>query len=143
MSELVEHWRSFSTVIVSLLEKLNYNKKIRSKHLGETVPSSAGAYLTELQKLRVFRVKMNVVASGIKITAQNSLKRLQELFIRMIKRAGALLLKLPLASIKFLSRIGNFLLDSRNKKVVVVLLTTAALLIASRTLVNRANRVRL
>ena len=63
--------------------------------------------------------------------------------MRIIRKAGTLLLKLPLASINFLARIGNFLLDGKNKKVVAIILTTAALLISSRFLVSRANRVRL
>ena len=46
------------------------------------------------------------------------------------------MLKLPLASISLLAKIGTFLLDGRNRKVVVIILTTAAVVIASRTLVN-------
>ena len=79
---------------------------------------------------------MDVVASGLLITAQNTLIRLRNLFVSIIKKAGHLLLKLPLASVRLLSHIGSYLLDGRNKKVVAIILTTAALMIASRTLVS-------
>ena len=80
---------------------------------------------------------------GMRITALNVLKRLRRIFISIIKNAGALLLKLPLASIKLLARLGNFLLDQKNRKLSIFILSTAAVLIISRTLVNQANRKRL
>ena len=86
---------------------------------------------------------MDVVTSGVLITAKNTLRRLRQIFVNIIMRAGHLLLKLPLASIRFLSFIGSYLLDGKNKKVVAIILTTAALMIASRTLVSQANRKRM
>ena len=80
---------------------------------------------------------------GMRITALNVLKRLRRIFISIIKNAGALLLKLPLASIRLLARLGNFLLDQKNRKLSIFILSTAAVLIISRTLVNQANRKRL
>ena len=86
---------------------------------------------------------MDVVASGILITTQNTLRRLSIIFVRIITKAGHLLLKLPLASIRFLATIGSYLLNGKNKKVAAIILTTAALMIASRGLVSQANRKRL
>jgi len=86
---------------------------------------------------------MDVVASGFIITAQNTIGRLRYIFVRIITSAGHLLLKLPLASIRFLARIGSFLLDGKNRKVAAIILTTAGLMIASRHLVSQANRKRL
>ena len=86
---------------------------------------------------------MDLVATGVLITAQNTLRRLGIIFVHIITKSGHLLLKLPLASIRFLAKIGTFLLDGKNKKVVVIILTTAALMIASRGLVSHANRKRL
>ena len=80
---------------------------------------------------------------GMGLTALNMLKRLRRIFISIIKNAGALLLKLPLASIRLLARLGNFLLDQKNRKLSIFILSTAAVLIISRTLVNQANRKRL
>ena len=80
---------------------------------------------------------------GMRITALNVLKRLRRIFISIIKNAGVLLLKLPLASIRLLARLGNFLLDQKNRKLSIFILSTAAVLIISRTLVNQANRKRL
>ena len=80
---------------------------------------------------------------GMGITALNTLRRLRRIFISIIKNAGALLLKLPLASIRLLARIGNLLLDQKNRKLSIFILSTASVLIISRTLVNQANRKRL
>ena len=71
------------------------------------------------------------------------MNRLGNILIWILKSAGKLLLKLPLASIKLLARIGGFLLDKKNRKVMMVILATASVVIASRSLVNSANRKRL
>ena len=92
-----------------------------------------------MNKLR----RMDVLLGGMRITAMNTLRRLRRIFISIIKNAGALLLKLPLASIRLLARIGNFLLDQKNRKLSIFILSTASVLIISRTLVNQANRKRL
>jgi len=86
---------------------------------------------------------MNVLTGAVVITAQNSFNRVRKIFIWILKKAGPLLLRLPLASIRFLAQVGNFLLDSKNRKAVMVLLITAGVLIVCRTLVNRANRRRI
>ena len=86
---------------------------------------------------------MNIVIGGITITVRNTLHRIRAIFVWVVTRAGKLLLKLPLASIDFLIKVGQFILDGKNKRVVALLLTTAALMIASRTLVSQANRKRL
>ena len=79
---------------------------------------------------------MDIVVGGISITIQNTLKRVRAIFLWVVTRAGNLLLKLPLASLDFLMRIGAFVLDGKNKRVVALVLTTAALMVASRTLVS-------
>ena len=86
---------------------------------------------------------MDVLTGGVVITTHNSYNRLRGTFIWMLTKAGALLLRLPLASIRFLARVGNYLLDGKNRRVVIVVLVTAAVLVVCRTLVNKANRRRL
>ena len=73
---------------------------------------------------------------GMRITVLNTIRRLRRIFILILKNAGSLLLKLPLASIRLLARIGNFLLDQKNRKLLIFILSTASVLIISRTLVN-------
>ena len=73
---------------------------------------------------------------GMRITVLNTIRRLRRIFISILKNAGSLLLKLPLASIRLLARIGNFLLDQKNRKLSIFILSTASVLIISRTLVN-------
>ena len=53
------------------------------------------------------------------------------------------MLKLPLASVKLLAKIGGYVLDKKNRKIMILILATTSLVIASRTLVNQANRKRL
>ena len=79
---------------------------------------------------------MEVLGGGLKITIQNTLKRLGSILIWLIKSGGKLLLKLPLASVKLLARIGGYVLDRKNRKIMMLILATAGLVIASRTLVN-------
>jgi len=86
---------------------------------------------------------MQVISSGVQITVCNAVRRLRAIFVWFVMRAGRLLLKLPLASIELLAHVGSFLLSGKNKRVVAAMLTTAALLVASRTLINQANRKRL
>ena len=86
---------------------------------------------------------MEVISNGVTITVRNMLARLKDVFVWIITTSGSLLLKLPLASLRFLARIGSFLLNGKNRKVVIFVLTTAAAVIASRALVNSANRKRL
>ena len=86
---------------------------------------------------------MDVIGGGLRITAANTLKKLRAILVYIIQKSGSLLLKLPLASIRFLARIGNYLLDKKNAKVLLVILTTATVVVTSRALVNQANRKRL
>ena len=88
-------------------------------------------------------INMDLVKDGILITAVNTCRRLKNILIYLITRAGSLLLRLPLASIRLLARMGGYLLDGKNRKNVIILLTTAAVIIVSRTLINGANRRRL
>lgn len=82
---------------------------------------------------------MDVVTEGAVLTVQNSLNRLKQAFVWFVRTAGGLLLKIPLASLQFLARLGNYLLDGKNRKIVVVILVTAGAIIVCRTLVSRAN----
>ena len=79
---------------------------------------------------------MDVIGGGLRITAANTLKKLRAILVYIIQKSGSLLLKLPLASIRFLARIGNYLLDKKNAKVLLVILTTATVVVTSRALVN-------
>ena len=86
---------------------------------------------------------MEVVTDGLVITAANTFTKFKNILVYLVIKAGSLLLKLPLASIRFLARLGGYLLDGKNRKLVIILLTTAAVIIVSRTLINGANRRRL
>ena len=79
---------------------------------------------------------MDVLTGGVKITSVNTLKRLRRIFLWIIKKAGSLLLKLPIGSIRLLAKIGNFLLDPKNLKLSIFILLTASVLIISRKLVD-------
>ena len=78
----------------------------------------------------------NVLTVGLTITAKNTYHKLKTIVVWIITKGAALLLKLPIASLRFIARVGTVLLDGRNRKVLVILLTTALVVIASRTLVN-------
>ena len=79
---------------------------------------------------------MDVIGGGLAMTAKNTLNRLRDIFMWILKKAGNLVLKLPIAMIRILATLGNYLLDKKNRKVMMVVLATAGVVIASRTLVN-------
>lgn len=85
---------------------------------------------------------MDVVTEGAVITVKNSFNRLKDAFIWFLRTAGGLLLRIPLASLSFLARVGNYLLDGKNRKIAIVILVTAGAIIVCRTLVSRANQRR-
>ena len=86
---------------------------------------------------------MNVVAQGAVITVKNSYSRIKRALLWILKHAGTLLLKIPLQSLSFLSRIGNYLLDGKNRKIAIIILVTVGAIIFCRTLITKANRRRL
>ena len=87
-------------------------------------------------KEKSYTNNMDVLKGGVVITARNTVFRLRGIFVWFITKAGTLLLKLPLACLRFLARLGNYILDYRNRKVMIVVLTLASVIIASRGLVN-------
>ena len=68
---------------------------------------------------------------------------MRTIVVWVLTKGAALLLKLPMASLRFLATVGGYLLEGRNRKILVILVTTAAVVTASRQLVNQANRKRI
>ena len=73
-----------------------------------------------------------MLVTGLAIAAQSTLQRMRTIVVWVLTKGAALLLKLPMASLRFLANLGGYLLEGRNRKILVILVTTAAVVTASR-----------